>query len=157
MTLGTRSSRSLSTKADMFSLGMVIHFMAFKGKLPYLSTGETLESLESLRQEVQSYAGYPPFPISPPPHPLIPNLKVRFSCDRYKQDDARKDLPDELHELLRLLLSRQPDQRPSCQEVLKLMNHPQRNFSQSRHVSHASWKRVNSRMRELPGLIQSRI
>jgi len=42
----------------MFSLGMVIHFMAFKGKLPYISSGETLESLESLRQEVQSYAGY---------------------------------------------------------------------------------------------------
>ena len=27
--VGTRSSRVLSTKADMFSLGMVIHFMAF--------------------------------------------------------------------------------------------------------------------------------
>ena len=54
----------------MFSLGMVIHYMAFKGKLPYISSGETLESLESLRQEVQSYAGY----ISPVlfgPHPFI--------------------------------------------------------------------------------------
>ena len=56
--LGTRSSRVLSTKADMFSLGMVIHFMAFKGRLPYIATGETLESLNDLRREVQSFPGY---------------------------------------------------------------------------------------------------
>jgi hypothetical protein len=37
---------------------MVIHFMAFKGKLPYSATGETLESLEDLRREVQAFAGY---------------------------------------------------------------------------------------------------
>src|SRR5579859_6232411 len=94
MTLGTRSSRSLSTKADMFSLGMVIHFMAFKGKLPYLSTGETLESLESLRQEVQSYAGYPLFPISPPPHPLIPNLK----CGSHVTG-TNKTMPEKIYQM----------------------------------------------------------
>jgi hypothetical protein len=55
--VGVRNSRALSTKADMFSLGMVIHFMAFKGKLPYSANGETLESLEDLRREVQAFAG----------------------------------------------------------------------------------------------------
>jgi hypothetical protein len=55
--VGTRSSRVLSTKADMFSLGMVIHFMAFRGKLPYIATGETLESLDELRREVQAFPG----------------------------------------------------------------------------------------------------
>ena len=55
--VGTRSSRVLSTKADMFSLGMVIHFMAFRGKLPYTATGETLESLNELRREVQAFPG----------------------------------------------------------------------------------------------------
>ena len=55
--VGTRSSRVLSTKADMFSLGMVIHFMAFRGKLPYTATGETLESLDELRREVQAFPG----------------------------------------------------------------------------------------------------
>ena len=80
-----------------------------------------------------------------PSTPLVlscPNISLHhnyleltgFFC-RYKQDNTRNDLPDELHELLRLLLSRQPDQRPSCQEVLKLMNTPQRNFSQSRNVT----------------------
>jgi hypothetical protein len=55
--VGVRNSRALSTKADMFSLGMVIHFMAFKGKLPYVATGETVESLEDLRREVQAFTG----------------------------------------------------------------------------------------------------
>lgn len=55
--VGTRGSRMLSTKADMFSLGMVIHFMAFRGKLPYIATGETLESLDELRREVQAFPG----------------------------------------------------------------------------------------------------
>jgi hypothetical protein len=55
--VGTRSSRVLSTKADMFSLGMVIHFMAFRGKLPYTATGETRESLDELRREVQAFPG----------------------------------------------------------------------------------------------------
>jgi hypothetical protein len=55
--VGVRNSRALSTKADMFSLGMVIHFMAFKGKLPYVATGETVESLEDLKREVQAFAG----------------------------------------------------------------------------------------------------
>jgi hypothetical protein len=58
--VGIQSGRLLSTKADMFSLGMVIHFMAFKGKLPYTATGETLESLNELRREVQAFAGYTP-------------------------------------------------------------------------------------------------
>ena len=57
LTVGTRSSRVLSTKADMFSLGMVIHFMAFRGRLPYIATGETLESLDELRREVQAFPG----------------------------------------------------------------------------------------------------
>jgi len=42
----------------MFSLGMTIHFMAYKGKLPYIATGETMESLEALRREVQTFPGY---------------------------------------------------------------------------------------------------
>lgn len=57
LTSGIRRSRILSTKADMFSLGMVIHFMAFKGRLPYTATGETLESLNELRREVQEFQG----------------------------------------------------------------------------------------------------
>lgn len=42
----------------MFSLGMVIHFMAFRGDLPYIAKGETLDSLNDLRQEVQNFQGY---------------------------------------------------------------------------------------------------
>jgi hypothetical protein len=42
----------------MFSLGMVIHFMAFRGKLPYSTIGDTVETLASLRREVESYPGF---------------------------------------------------------------------------------------------------
>jgi serine/threonine protein kinase len=102
----------------MFSLGMVIHFMAFRGRLPYTNTGETLEGLEDLRREVQAFPGYP----------ISLSFSLRYTHDR------QSDLPDELHELLRLLLSRQPDQRPTCQEVLKLMNTPHRKLSHQRNV-----------------------
>ena len=104
----------------MFSLGMVIHFMAFMGKLPYAATGETAESLDELRREVQGFAGFPSYETK--------------SNDRYVRDERRHGLPEELHELLRLLLSRQPEQRPSCQEVLDSMNNPHRKISQSRNV-----------------------
>jgi len=40
---------------------MVIHFMAFRGELPYIAKGDTLQSLNELRQEVQNFAGYLPF------------------------------------------------------------------------------------------------
>ena len=91
----------------MFSLGMVIHFMAFRGQLPYIAIGDTPESLDELRLEVQKFPGY-------------------------KRDNRRRDLPDELHELLRLLLARNPDQRPTCQEVLKFMT--EKNAWQPRNV-----------------------
>ena len=42
---------------------MVIHFMAFRGELPYNAKGETLESLNALRQEVRNFAGYLSSPV----------------------------------------------------------------------------------------------
>ena len=105
---------------------MVIHFMAFKGRLPYVATGETQESLNELRHEVQTFQGS--------------KMSIYSGLRRYKQNDIAADLPDELHELLRLLLSRKPDQRPSCAEVLTLMNtkKPQRKLPQTRTVFSSS-------------------
>lgn len=37
---------------------MVIYFMAFRGKLPYIATGDTPDSLDELRLEVQTFQGY---------------------------------------------------------------------------------------------------
>jgi hypothetical protein len=96
--------------------------MAFRGDLPYIAKGETLDSLNNLRREVQNFQGY----------------KVRFNDTAngsYVQDNKRTDLPEELHELLRLLLSRSPEQRPSCQEVLVMMNKPHRKLSQTLAVN----------------------
>jgi|SRR5579862_1515723 len=118
LTTETRSPRTLSTKADMFSLGMVIHFMAFRGKLPYTALGDTPQSLDELRLEVQAFQGL--------------TASVSDTDFSYKRDNRQNDLPDELHELLNLLLSRNPEQRPTCQEVLNLMT--ERNPSQSRTV-----------------------
>ena len=82
-----------STKLDMFSLGMVLHFLCFLGKLPYLHTSDDAH-FQELREEVRLYGGY------------------KWVYDR-------TDLPNQFHQLLALLLSPNPAERPSAKEVLQ--------------------------------------
>lgn len=90
---------NFSTKSDMFSLGMILHFICF-GKLPYRSANaiqEELEDVDELRAEITEWQGF---------------------------QDARRerpDLPPRLYTLLRKLLSLNPAERPSANEVLSAM------------------------------------
>ncbi|CEJ88566.1 hypothetical protein VHEMI04755 [[Torrubiella] hemipterigena] len=90
---------NFTTKSDMFSLGMILYFMCFN-RLPYLGSNaiqEELEDIESLRAEIVDWKGF--------------------------QDERRErpDLPSKLYALLKKLLSIDPDERPSANEVLHVM------------------------------------
>ncbi|KAL1624323.1 putative serine/threonine-protein kinase iks1 [Neofusicoccum ribis] len=88
---------NFSTKSDIFSLGMIVYFMCF-GKLPYQNVDdlhEENEDLELLRAEIASWEGF---------------------------DDVRKvrsDLPDKLYRFLRKLLSLDPAERPTTEQILQ--------------------------------------
>lgn len=85
-----------TTKSDIFSLGMIVYFMCF-GRLPYANADgvdEDNEDLDQLRAEITSWSGF--------------------------SDEARMrpDLPEKLYKYLKRLLSVDPHQRPSTDEIL---------------------------------------
>ena len=99
----TRNSQgalgNFTFKSDVFSLGMVMFFMCF-GRLPYHYANlddDAREDLDGLRDEVLAWQG----------------MKTGRK--------ERSDLPDMLYENLKLLLSRDPDQRPSTDDILRRM------------------------------------
>ncbi|OJD36608.1 protein kinase [Diplodia corticola] len=87
---------NFTTKSDIFSLGMIVYFMCF-GRLPYQNADdlhEENEDLEQLRAEIASWQGF---------------------------DDVRKarsDLPDKLYSFLKRLLSLDPAERPTTEQIL---------------------------------------
>ncbi|UNI24821.1 putative serine/threonine-protein kinase iks1, variant 5 [Purpureocillium takamizusanense] len=90
---------NFTTKSDMFSLGMILYFMCF-GRLPYQGANaiqEELEDIDQLRDEIMDWKGF--------------------------QDERRErpDLPPRLYKLLKKLLSLDPAERPSANEVLTAM------------------------------------
>lgn len=85
-----------TTKSDIFSLGMIVYFMCF-GRLPYRSADgidEEDEDLEELRSEITKWPGF--------------DEEVR----------QRPDLPERLYRYLKRLLSVDPNERPSTDEIL---------------------------------------
>ncbi|KAL7276241.1 putative serine/threonine-protein kinase iks1 [Rhizina undulata] len=87
---------NFTQKSDIFSLGMILHFMCF-GKLPYLGSdelNEENENLDSLREEILAWGG------------LDERAKLR------------PDLPDRLYQSLKTLISPDPMVRPSAEEIL---------------------------------------
>jgi serine/threonine protein kinase len=85
-----------TTKSDIFSLGMIVYFMCF-GRLPYTSADgvdEDSEDLDELRAEITAWPGF--------------NDATRI----------RQDLPEKLYRYLKRLLSVDPHQRPSTEEIL---------------------------------------
>lgn len=89
-----------SKKTDMFSLGMILHFLCFS-RLPYsprFVDGVDAESLDKLRQEVSEFKGFD-----------ITNVSIR------------EDLPEEMYTFLARLLSITPTERPSAEEGLHII------------------------------------
>ncbi|KAI9831145.1 MAG: hypothetical protein M1819_005233 [Sarea resinae] len=88
---------NFTTKSDIFSLGMILYFMCF-GRLPYSNSddiNEEEEDLEQLREEITAWSGFDD------------NRRVRT------------DLPEKLYRFLRRLLSVDPNQRPSADDILQ--------------------------------------
>lgn len=87
---------NFTTKSDVFSLGMILHFMCF-GNLPYAGAdlmNEENENLDSLRDEILAYQGL--------------DERTRL----------RSDLPERLYQSLKTLISPDPSIRPSAEEIL---------------------------------------
>lgn len=87
-----------TTKSDIFSLGMIVYFMCF-GRLPYANASEDdeiedREDLDLLRTEITDWRGFD---------------------DRTR---PRQDLPERLYKYLQRLLSVDPNERPSTEEIL---------------------------------------
>lgn len=85
-----------TTKSDIFSLGMIVYFMCF-GRLPYSNAddiNEEREDLDELRAEIMKWPGF--------------DDEIR----------ARPDLPEKLYKYLKRLLSVDPNERPSTEEIL---------------------------------------
>lgn len=84
-------------KSDIFSLGMILHFLCF-ANLPYRCANvlqEEKEDVDELRAEITSWQGFD---------------------DQRKQ---RPELPGKLYDFLKRLLSLNPDHRPTAEEVLQ--------------------------------------
>lgn len=87
---------NFTTKSDIFSLGMIVYFMCF-GRLPYMNAddlNEENEDLDQLREEISAWEG--------------------FGDERQTRDD----LPEKLYHFLKRLLSVDPQERPSAEEIL---------------------------------------
>jgi serine/threonine protein kinase len=88
---------NFTTKSDIFSLGMILHFLCF-AKLPYRnadSLNDENEDIDLLRDEIIGWSG-------------LEDLK-----------SVRPDLPEELYKFLRRLLSLDPSKRPTAEDILQ--------------------------------------
>lgn len=87
---------NFTTKSDIFSLGMILYFLCF-AQLPYHNAdilNEDQEDLNELRKEITSWAGL------------------------HEERRLRPDLPEKLYTFLRRLLSLDPVDRPSAEDIL---------------------------------------
>lgn len=85
-----------TTKSDIFSLGMIVYFMCF-GRLPYANAddiNEENEDLDELKAEIKKWSGLA------------------------EESWMRLDLPERLYKYLKKLLSVDPNDRPSTDEIL---------------------------------------
>ncbi|KAI5815663.1 kinase-like domain-containing protein [Pyronema omphalodes] len=88
---------NFTTKSDIFSLGMILHFMSF-GKLPYAGAdqiNEENEDLDALREEISAWQGL------------------------NEEEKIRTDLPERLYHSLKTLINPDPNVRPSAEDILK--------------------------------------
>lgn len=97
---------NFTVKSDVFSVGMIVHFLSFGG-LPYLNAddvNEENEDVEQLKAEIVAWEG--------------------FDEDQRR---GRNDLPDMLYKFLKRLLAINPDDRPSTEEILRMIRGAQDN------------------------------
>ena len=87
---------NFTAKSDIFSLGMILYFICF-ARLPYRNAdylNEENEDLDQLRDEIINWTGL------------------------HEERKLRPDLPEQLYTFLRRLLSLDPDERPTAEDIL---------------------------------------
>ena len=88
---------NFTPKSDIFSLGMILYFLCF-ARLPYRNANaldeEMDEDLDQLRDEITSWGGL------------------------QEERKLRPDLPEKLYTFLRRLLSLDPNDRPTAEDIL---------------------------------------
>ena len=87
---------NFTRKSDIFSLGMILYFLCF-ARLPYRNAdilNEENEDLDHLRDEITNWQGL------------------------HEEKKLRPDLPEQLYTFLRRLLSLDPNDRPSAEDIL---------------------------------------
>lgn len=88
---------NFTPKSDVFSLGMILYFLCF-ARLPYRSANaldeDQEEDLDQLRDEITSWTGL------------------------QEERKLRPELPEKLYTFLRRLLSIDPAERPSAEDIL---------------------------------------
>lgn len=87
---------NFTKKSDIFSLGMILYFLCF-ARLPYSNAdilNEDNEDLDQLREEITTWVGL------------------------QSERRLRPDLPEQLYTFLRRLLSLDPNDRPSAEDIL---------------------------------------
>ena len=87
---------NFTKKSDIFSLGMILYFLCF-ARLPYRHAdimNEENEDLDHLKEEITTWTGL------------------------HSERQLRPDLPEQLYTFLRRLLSLDPNDRPSAEDIL---------------------------------------
>ncbi|KAH8807524.1 calcium-dependent protein kinase [Xylogone sp. PMI_703] len=90
---------NLTTKGNIFSLGMILYFMCFGG-LPYETANETMAGfgdIDVLRAEISCWSGFK------------------------DEQRERPELPNQLYDFLKRLLSINPADRPSALDILRVL------------------------------------
>ncbi|KAJ2766281.1 putative serine/threonine-protein kinase iks1 [Coemansia nantahalensis] len=109
---------SYSTKSDMWSLGMVLHYLCY-GRLPFVST----DDIDALRRDV------------------LRLRHVNFAAIR--RPSGAEEIPQELRRTIQLLLNHDETKRPDIGDVVQLVSEHSdlwhsRQFGRSRFVVHDS-------------------
>ncbi|CAO3592796.1 unnamed protein product [Absidia cylindrospora] len=126
-----RNAVEYSSKADMWSLGMVLYYLCYS-RLPY----SNVDDVDTLRDEILAFKEIT-FPKSrfdifsdttaPGVAAMMENMKRQHATD----------IPNEFKMLIRLLLSKDPSKRPSCQEILSKLGQVQ--FDSHQDLSSNDW------------------
>ncbi|KAI8388672.1 kinase-like domain-containing protein [Radiomyces spectabilis] len=115
-----RNKSEYSAKADMWSLGMVLYYLCYS-RLPY----EHIDDVDILREEILAFREVK-FPKSRfdiyngREKELDPSI-----LESMQRQKISSDIPQELKILIRMLLSLDPNKRPSCAEILSKIRHMQ--------------------------------
>ncbi|SAL99620.1 hypothetical protein [Absidia glauca] len=137
-----RNTVEYCSKADMWSLGMVLYYLCYS-RLPY----SNVQDVDVLREEILAFkeVNFPRSRFDIFPDTTKPGVAAMM--ENMKRQHAT-DIPQEFKILIRLLLSTDPAKRPSCQEILSKLGHVK--FDHHQDISTGDWKQPNGSTQQSP-------